>query len=30
MGKHARDDAAAQRLWDESEQILATAGFPLP
>ena len=29
MGKHARDDAAALRLWDESEQILATAGFPL-
>jgi NAD(P)-dependent dehydrogenase (short-subunit alcohol dehydrogenase family) len=30
MGKHAKDDAAAQRLWDDSEQILATAGFPLP
>jgi NAD(P)-dependent dehydrogenase (short-subunit alcohol dehydrogenase family) len=29
MGKHAKDDAAALRLWDESEQILATAGFPL-
>ncbi len=30
MGKHARDDAAALRLWDESEQILATVGFPVP
>jgi NAD(P)-dependent dehydrogenase (short-subunit alcohol dehydrogenase family) len=30
MGKHAKDDAAAQRLWDDSEQILASAGFPLP
>jgi NAD(P)-dependent dehydrogenase (short-subunit alcohol dehydrogenase family) len=30
MGKHAKDDAAARRLWDDSEQILVTAGFPLP
>jgi NAD(P)-dependent dehydrogenase (short-subunit alcohol dehydrogenase family) len=30
MGKHARDDAAAVQLWETSEQILATAGFPLP
>jgi NAD(P)-dependent dehydrogenase (short-subunit alcohol dehydrogenase family) len=29
MSRHARDDAAAQRLWDESEQLLASAGFPL-
>jgi NAD(P)-dependent dehydrogenase (short-subunit alcohol dehydrogenase family) len=30
MGKHAKDDAAALRLWDESERILAGAGYPLP
>ena len=30
MGKQARDDAAARRLWDESERILADVGFPLP
>jgi NAD(P)-dependent dehydrogenase (short-subunit alcohol dehydrogenase family) len=30
MGRHAKDDAAARRLWDDSEQILAAAGFPLP
>ena len=29
MSGHARDDAAAQRLWDESEQLLASAGFGL-
>lgn len=29
MSRSARDDAAARRLWDESEQLLATAGFPL-
>jgi NAD(P)-dependent dehydrogenase (short-subunit alcohol dehydrogenase family) len=29
MSRSARDDAAALRLWDESEQLLATAGFPL-
>jgi retinol dehydrogenase-14 len=27
MSRHARDDAAAARLWDESERLLATAGF---
>ena len=27
MSRHARDDAAAERLWDESDQLLATAGF---
>jgi retinol dehydrogenase-14 len=27
MGKHARDDAAAARLWDESERLLALAGY---
>jgi NAD(P)-dependent dehydrogenase (short-subunit alcohol dehydrogenase family) len=30
MGKKAKDDAAALRLWDESEQILAGVGYPLP
>jgi hypothetical protein len=29
MGKQARNDEAAVRLWDDSEQILAAAGFPL-
>jgi hypothetical protein len=29
MGKHAKDDAAARQLWDMSEQVLATVGFPL-
>jgi retinol dehydrogenase-14 len=27
MGRLARDDAAAVRLWDESEKLLASAGF---
>jgi hypothetical protein len=27
MSRHARDDAAAERLWDESHRLLATAGF---
>ena len=27
MGKHAKDDTAALRLWDESERLLASAGF---
>ena len=27
MSRHARDDAAAERLWDESERLLASAGF---
>jgi retinol dehydrogenase 12 len=30
MGRRAKDDAAARQLWDESERILATVGFPLP
>jgi len=29
MSRQARDDEAAARLWDESERILATAGFPV-
>jgi NAD(P)-dependent dehydrogenase (short-subunit alcohol dehydrogenase family) len=29
MSQHARDDAAAARLWSESEQMLASAGFGL-
>ena len=29
MSRHARDDAAAERLWAESEQLLASAGFAL-
>ncbi len=28
MSRHARDDAAAERLWEESERLLASAGFP--
>ena len=27
MSRHARDDAAAARLWDESERLLASVGF---
>jgi NAD(P)-dependent dehydrogenase (short-subunit alcohol dehydrogenase family) len=27
MSRHAKDDAAAQRLWDESERLVASAGF---
>ncbi len=27
MSRHARDDAAAERLWDESERLVASAGF---
>jgi NAD(P)-dependent dehydrogenase (short-subunit alcohol dehydrogenase family) len=30
MSRHARDDEAAQRLWDESERILVGVGYPLP
>jgi NAD(P)-dependent dehydrogenase (short-subunit alcohol dehydrogenase family) len=30
MSSHARDDAAAERLWDESERLLASVGFALP
>jgi NAD(P)-dependent dehydrogenase (short-subunit alcohol dehydrogenase family) len=29
MSRHARDDGAAERLWDESERLLASAGFAL-
>jgi NAD(P)-dependent dehydrogenase (short-subunit alcohol dehydrogenase family) len=29
MSEHARDDAAAARLWEESERLLASAGFAL-
>lgn len=29
MSRRARDDAAAERLWEESERLLASAGFPL-
>lgn len=29
MSRHARDDAAAARLWDESERLLASVGFAL-
>ena len=27
MSRHAKDDAAAVQLWDESERLLANAGF---
>jgi len=30
MGRQAQDDAAALQLWDESERLLAEAGFPMP
>ena len=29
MSRRARDDAAAARLWDESERLLAGAGYAL-
>lgn len=29
MSRHARDDAAAERLWDESERLLTSVGFAL-
>ena len=29
MSEHARDGAAAARIWDESQQLLASAGFGL-
>jgi retinol dehydrogenase 14 len=29
MSRQARDDAAATQLWDESERLLASAGFAL-
>ena len=30
MGRQARNDAAAARLWEESEKLLASVGFPVP
>lgn len=30
MSPRARDDATAVRLWDESERLLDSAGFPVP
>jgi len=30
MSRQAHNDEAAARLWDESERLLAAAGFPLP
>lgn len=30
MSRHARDDEAAARLWDESEKLLASVGFAIP
>lgn len=30
MSHSARDDAAVERLWTESERLLAGAGFPVP
>jgi NAD(P)-dependent dehydrogenase (short-subunit alcohol dehydrogenase family) len=30
MSPAARDGATAARLWEESEQLLASAGFPVP
>jgi hypothetical protein len=29
MSRPARDDAQAARLWEESEKLLASAGFAL-
>ena len=29
MSRQARDDEAARRLWDESERLLAAAGFAI-
>jgi NAD(P)-dependent dehydrogenase (short-subunit alcohol dehydrogenase family) len=29
MSRHAKDDVAADRLWDESERLVALAGFAL-
>jgi NAD(P)-dependent dehydrogenase (short-subunit alcohol dehydrogenase family) len=29
MSRQARNDEAAARLWDESERLLATAGYPI-
>jgi NAD(P)-dependent dehydrogenase (short-subunit alcohol dehydrogenase family) len=30
LGRRAKDDAAATRLWTESERLLASCGFALP
>ncbi len=30
MSRHARDDESAARLWEESERLIASAGFALP
>lgn len=30
MSKHARDREAARRLWEESEKLVASVGFPIP
>ena len=30
MSRNARDEVAAARLWDESERLLASAGFEVP
>jgi retinol dehydrogenase 12 len=29
MSRAARDDGSADRLWDESERLLASVGFPV-
>jgi NAD(P)-dependent dehydrogenase (short-subunit alcohol dehydrogenase family) len=29
MSRQARNDEAAERLWDESQRLLATAGYPI-
>ena len=29
MSRQARNDEAAVRLWDESEGLLASTGFPV-
>ncbi len=29
MSRQARDDESARRLWDESERLLAAAGYPI-
>ena len=29
MSRQARNDEAAARLWDESERLLASTGFPV-
>jgi hypothetical protein len=29
MSRQARDDEAAARLWEESERLLVSAGYPI-